>query len=302
MRSRNPFLHSQNPFLTNDRHRVFVSYYHAGDQGYRERFEMLFSDFHDIMVSESVEIGDINPYLNTETIRQKIRDEYLRDSTVTVVLVGPHTWQRKFVDWEIGSSIRKTQYNSRSGLLGILLPTFPCHTILSGTLPPAFQVDIRTVFDENGRRLSYDSRRIPPRLHDNIERGLDVSSALLSVIGHATWYSPWVPYEIGGARGRQRFFKPFTPYSSSDPPPVPHPLIAHYLHDRQQKKAPAYIALGTPLVTLAEVTEWAKSVAGILRRIRDGMTGNTLLTETRQVQDLYGVQDIYEKNVRNYVY
>lgn len=135
-----------------------------------------------------------------------------------------------------------------------------------------------------------------------IEQGLDVSSALLSVISPATWYSAWVPYEIGGARGRQRFFKPFTPYSSSDPPPVPHPLIGHYLYDRQQKKAPAYIALGTPLVTLAEVTEWAKSVAGILRRIRGGMTGNTLLTETRQVQNLYGVQDIYEKNIRNYVY
>ena len=135
-----------------------------------------------------------------------------------------------------------------------------------------------------------------------IERGLDVSSALLSVISPATWRSAWVPYEIGGARGRQRFFKPFTPYSFSDPPPVPHPLIAHYLYDRQQKRAPSYIALGTPLVTLAEVTEWAKSVAGILRRIRVGMTGDTLLTETRQVRDLYGIHDIYEKNTRNYVY
>lgn len=135
-----------------------------------------------------------------------------------------------------------------------------------------------------------------------VERGLDVSSALLGVTGPATWYSAWVPYEIGGARGRQRFFKPFTPYSFSDPPPVPHPLIAHYLYDRQQKKAPAYIALGTPLVTLDEVAEWAKSVAGILRRIGDGMEGNTLLTETRQVRNLYGIQDIYEKNTRNYVY
>jgi len=69
-----------------------------------------------------------------------------------------------------------------------------------------------------------------------IEQGLDVSSALLSVISPATWYSAWVPYEIGGARGRQRFFKPFAPYSFSDPPPVPHPLIGHYLYDRQTKE------------------------------------------------------------------
>ena len=100
------------------------------------------------MVSESVEIGDIDPNLNTETIRQKIRDEYLRDSTVTVVLVGAHTWQRKFVDWEIGSSIRKTKHSSRSGLLGIILPTYP--------RPP-------------GKPNSYYRHTIPPRLHDNIE-------------------------------------------------------------------------------------------------------------------------------------
>ena len=134
----------------NNRHRVFVSYYHTEDQGYRERFEGLFSDVHDIMVSESVEIGDIDPNLNTETIREKIRDEYLRDSTVTVVLVGAHTWQRKFVDWEIGSSIRQTQYNSRSGLLGILLPTYP---------------------RPQGDRTQYNPYTIPPRLYDNIERG-----------------------------------------------------------------------------------------------------------------------------------
>ena len=85
----------------NNRHRVFVSYYHRENQCYRNQFEGLFSDIHDIMISE--EIGDIDPNLNTETIRQKIRDEYLQDSTVTVVLVGVHTWQRKFVDWEIGS-------------------------------------------------------------------------------------------------------------------------------------------------------------------------------------------------------
>ena len=133
---------------TTARHRVFVSYYHKDDQGYRERFEGLFSDIHNIYVSESVKMGDIDPNLNPERIRQKIRDDYLRDSTVTVVLVGAHTWQRKFVDWEIAASIRKTQYNSRSGLLGILLPTYP--------RPPY---------------NPYDPHTIPPRLHDNIERG-----------------------------------------------------------------------------------------------------------------------------------
>lgn len=134
-----------------------------------------------------------------------------------------------------------------------------------------------------------------------IERGLDVSSALLSVISSDTRYSAWVPYEIGGARGRQRFFKPFTPYAYSDPPPVPHPLIAHFLRDTKEKY-PAYIALGIPLLTYDEVTQWAKSVANLLLKIRSGMVGKNLSTETRSVQNTYGIQDIYEKNTSRYVY
>ena len=132
-----------------ERHRVFVSYYHAEDQGYRNWFELLFSDIHDIILTESVEIGDIDPDLPAERIHQIIRDEYLRDSTVTVVLVGAHTWQRKFVDWEIGSSIRQTKHSSRSGLLGILLPTY----------------------DPGRDPTKYNRYTIPPRLYDNIKCG-----------------------------------------------------------------------------------------------------------------------------------
>lgn len=131
-----------------DRHRVFVSYYHDEDQDYRELFEHWFSDIYDIYVSESVGMGDIEDMnLSTERIHQIIRDEYLRDSTVPVVLVGAHTWQRKFVDWEIGSSIRDTQYNPRSGLLGILLPTYP---------------------RPQGTLTKCSPYTIPPRLYDNI--------------------------------------------------------------------------------------------------------------------------------------
>jgi len=86
--------------------------------------------------------------LKPEIIRQKIRDKYLRDSTVTVVLIGTETWKRKHVDWEIGSSIRQTAYNPRSGLLGILLPSYP------SSYPNPFNL-----------------KTIPPRLYKNVEKG-----------------------------------------------------------------------------------------------------------------------------------
>ncbi|MBW7942020.1 MAG: TIR domain-containing protein [Candidatus Kuenenia stuttgartiensis] len=107
------------------KHKVFISYHHANDQWDRDRFENLFSNYYSVFISKSVQIGEISAFLKTDTIRQKIRDEYLRDSTVTVVLIGKETWKRKNVDWEIGASLRHTILNSRSGLLGIFLPDHP---------------------------------------------------------------------------------------------------------------------------------------------------------------------------------
>ena len=71
------------------------------------------------IVDRSVDTGNIDDTdLKTATVRQKIRDEYIRDATVTIVLIGPRTWQRKHVDWEIGSSLRKSKRNPRCGLSG----------------------------------------------------------------------------------------------------------------------------------------------------------------------------------------
>lgn len=123
------------------RHRVFISYHHD-DQVYKDWFIQIMGD--DI-VDESVSDGDIDDNVATETIRQNIRDHFIRDATVTMVLIGQCTWQRKHVDWEIGSSLRHTNLNSRCGLLGILLPNH-----------------------SNARARQYRLNLIPPRLADNV--------------------------------------------------------------------------------------------------------------------------------------
>ena len=126
------------------RHNVFVSYYHE-DQYYKDRFALMMEGY---FVDRSVEDGDIDDQnIKTETIRQRIRDDFIREATVTVVLIGPCTWQRKHVDWEIGSSLRDTRFNKRCGLLGILLPNHP-----------------------DANREKYRPRLVPPRLADNSGR------------------------------------------------------------------------------------------------------------------------------------
>lgn len=127
-----------------DRHKVFISF-HEDDKAYKEYFAGMMGGY---IVDKSVHDGDINDQdVKTETVRQKIRDEYISDATVTVVLVGACTWQRKHVDWEIGASLRNTAKNPRCGLLGILLPTHPNH---GGT--------------------EYNRHLVPPRLADNCGR------------------------------------------------------------------------------------------------------------------------------------
>ena len=107
------------------KHKVFISYHHLNDQAYKEELIRL-NKHNDIFIDASVDTGDIDENLSDESIRQKIRDEYLRYSTVTIVLVGTETKNRKHVDWEIYSSMYDGQVNKKSGVLAINLPTTGC--------------------------------------------------------------------------------------------------------------------------------------------------------------------------------
>jgi hypothetical protein len=126
-----------------------MTYHHELDEPRKNIFELRFGNRCGAIIPGAVQIGDIDETLPTETIRQKIRDDYLRDTSVTAVLVGALTWQRKHVDWEIGSSLRDTAANPRSGLLGIMLPAYHDHHFA-------------------GRTGTYT---IPPPLHDNVKSG-----------------------------------------------------------------------------------------------------------------------------------
>ena len=71
-------------------HRVFISYHHANDQKYKDGL-VKWAKENNIFIDYSVDTGDISDDLTDEQIREKIRDEYLRDSTVTILLVGTGT-------------------------------------------------------------------------------------------------------------------------------------------------------------------------------------------------------------------
>jgi hypothetical protein len=57
-----------------------------------------------------------------EYVMRRIREDYLGDSTVTIILIGTCTHSRRFVDWEIKASLQQGAALP-NGLVGILLPS-----------------------------------------------------------------------------------------------------------------------------------------------------------------------------------
>lgn len=115
-------------------HKVFVSYHHRNDQPYKDEL-IRYGESFGMFIDKSVDSGDIPDHWSDQQIRKKIRDEYLRDSTVTVLLAGPETEQRKHIDWELYSSMYDGSINKKSGILVINLPTVNCsnyHAALGG--------------------------------------------------------------------------------------------------------------------------------------------------------------------------
>ena len=76
---------------------------------------------------------------DTDYVMRRIRELYLQDSTVTLVLIGRCTWARRFVDWEVQASLRNPADGYPNGLLAIqlwesykTLPNRVSHNVDSG--------------------------------------------------------------------------------------------------------------------------------------------------------------------------
>lgn len=103
------------------RHKVFISY-HAVDAV--EVLEFIEGNT-DVFIPRAIGMeedgSDIIDSTNVAYIRQTIKSKFLRDSTVTLVVIGECTWARKFVDWEIYTSLRSDP--TPNGLLAVQLPS-----------------------------------------------------------------------------------------------------------------------------------------------------------------------------------
>lgn len=158
-------------------HRVFVSYHHDNDQKEKEDFVKWAKD-NEVFIDWSVDTGEIDDTLPDEEIREIIRDEYLQDCRVTIVLVGTETKNRKHVDWEIYSSMYDGTINKRSGIIVILLPSassFSYHV--------AYPNEKQVIYPKQTNWVTIDSKAeyerrypyVPERIIDNLVAGANIS-------------------------------------------------------------------------------------------------------------------------------
>lgn len=123
---------------TGVKRRVFISYYHA-DQKEVDAFIKKWSEDEKVFSPRAIGISDNDDLIdstNTDYVMNQIRTKYLGDSTVTIVLIGKCTHSRRYVDWEIKSSLRQGSYTP-NGLIGILLPSMGDRA----HLPPRFKAN-----------------------------------------------------------------------------------------------------------------------------------------------------------------
>ena len=165
------------------RHKVFISYYHADDQYYKNNlinmreydyYGNIQSIFEDYSVHEN-EIDDTG--LSSERIRQIIRDEYIREATVLILLCGQNTKRRKHIDWEIHAAMFDTQLNPKMGILVINLPTIQQPFRAGENEDKPLVAPYPTSWCSISSRQEYEARYpyMPSRIIDNFVKGVPIS-------------------------------------------------------------------------------------------------------------------------------
>lgn len=175
-------------------HTLFISYHHASDQAYKAAL-ILANQKMPIFIDGSVDTGDIPNYLDDQAIREKIRDEYLKESTITLLLVGTETKNRKHVDWELYSSMFDGKKNKKSGILVVSLPSTHCeyHTAAHGDDEKRRVYPSITSWTSVDSRTEYEKRY--PYLPDRIIDNLLTKKAKISVTSWDVITNDWGAFE-----------------------------------------------------------------------------------------------------------
>jgi len=122
--------------LGDTRRKVFVSYHH-GDEVEVKSFITHWTETNKVFIPRMLGVNDDDDFIDsddTDYVMSQIREKYLQDTSVTLVLVGSCTHSRRYVDWEIKATLRQAANSLPSGLMAIVLPSKGTSAHLPGRL------------------------------------------------------------------------------------------------------------------------------------------------------------------------
>lgn len=158
------------------KHKVFISYHHENDQWAKEKLINLNKE-NSIFIDKSLTLDGLSETKKDgskktdDEIRIEIRDDYLRDTSVVLLLVGTETKNRKHIDWELYSSMRDSPKNQKSSIVVIQLPDInPEYRTIPYSNQYKQEIYPNLTWTSIDSRTEYESRYpyLPDRIIDNL--------------------------------------------------------------------------------------------------------------------------------------
>lgn len=169
------------------RRKVFVSYHHANDRTYYEQFVGMFDSTYEVCTDNSVR--QTIRSADSDYVIRAIRERYITGSSCTIVLCGPHTPWRKFVDWEI-----KATLDAEHALIGVKLPTCPLN--------------------------AQHKYCVPDRLFENIQSGYAIWAEWPSILGAHFAVGQWIESALSASKSLIRNSRPLMYRNGTSPYPI----------------------------------------------------------------------------------
>lgn len=160
---------------TATRHKCFLAH-HAADA---EEVLDFVERFGNVIIPRSIGVTDDDDFIESDDddyVMSRIRQDYLGSTTVTIVLLGKCTWARKYIDWEVYSSLRLSKHSTRNGLMGIRLASG------EGALrPPRLEANLAEG-DKDGYARSWTYPASDASLRSSVEDAFDARATRAHLI------------------------------------------------------------------------------------------------------------------------
>lgn len=168
------------------RHKVFISFYNGDDRQYKEalvnmmEYNYAAAHYQSIFDDYSVAEGEIDDEgKSDEEVRKIIRDDFIRNAKVLILLCGKNTKRRKFIDWELHAAMYHNEDRPRLGILVINLPSIKGNqAVYKGRYDDGELIVDNAVWRTITKQEEYEASFpfMPQRIIDNYVSGLEDNS------------------------------------------------------------------------------------------------------------------------------